>query len=362
MLLFTLYDNQMGLLRLYFALSVLLGHIDSLYLLSPIYAVNGFYILSGFYMSMILNEKYDKPDLNLLFYKRRFMRLLPTYWLLAIFHLIIAMGYSLNGNSSILFFNFSDFPSNASVTTYLYIIFSNIVVIGQDLALFLGISPEDGNIFLSPLSHAEQYPMPRYMLIPVAWPISIEFLFYLIAPFILRNRPKRVFIILVLSIVSNLVTNYFGLNNSNWRFRFFPSTLLFFLTGYLAYILYKRYNHLYNNYIFYKIRIPVTFGVLILLTLLLKLETSFASHLLILLLICIISIPYLFRVSSSSRSDRLIGELSYPIYLIHPIFIGIDDLLNIDSKLFIVFGSIIGAYLCYQLYIKPLEKMRAKLK
>ena len=58
----------MGILRLYFALSVLLGHIDSEYLLSPIYAVNGFYIISGFYMSMILNEKYDKPDLNLLFY------------------------------------------------------------------------------------------------------------------------------------------------------------------------------------------------------------------------------------------------------------------------------------------------------
>ncbi len=352
----------MGLLRLFFALSVLLGHINCEYLLSPIYAVNGFYIISGFYMSMILNEKYNSSSLNTLFYKKRFMRLLPTYWLLAILHLILALYFRHVGQSSILFFDFLNFPENASITTYLYIILSNIFIFGQDIALFLGISPENGDLFFTALSYAEQYPLPRYMLIPVAWSIGLEFCFYILAPFILRNKPKRVFILIIISIASNLITNYYGLNNSNWRFRFFPSTLIFFLTGYLAYIIYNKYSRHFYIKTINRIKIPITLGVLTILTLIMKLEVSFAIHIFFLLLINLLTIPFLFQLFKSSKFDKNIGELSYPLYLIHPLFIGLNEAFCIDNKAFIIIGSLFGAFICYQFYIKPLEKKRARLK
>ena len=230
----------MGLLRLFFALSVLLGHISISLLPSPIYAVLGFYIISGFYMSLILNEKYTSTTTNITFYKKRFLRLLPTYWLLAIVHLVIALLFYYRQESNILFFDFNHFPPEKSITTQLFIIISNIIIWGQDLALFLGVSPDTGDAFFSVLSFAEEYPMSRYQLIPVAWSISTEFTFYIIAPFILRSRKKLVFLIFILSIISNIITNYYGLNNTNWRFRFFPSVLVFFLSGYYAYLIYTK--------------------------------------------------------------------------------------------------------------------------
>lgn len=348
----------MGLLRLFFALSVLLGHIQIDFLISPTYAVLGFFIISGFYMSMILNEKYDSPLLNITFYKRRFMRLLPTYWLTGIISFIIALCFYHNDKSNLLFFDFTNFPTNSSVLTWLFIILSNIFIWGQDLALFLVVSPENGSLIFSTLSFAETYPAIRYMLIPVAWSVSTEFTFYIIAPFILRNKQKIVLFLFIISILSNIYTNYCGLNNSNWRFRFFPSVLLFFLTGYYAYLIYRKLLQ-YRITMHYKNLINIS--VLSLMTIILNLDISFTFNVFILILFGIIMIPLLFASYKNEKTDRIIGEMSYPLYLIHPIMIGIDDLAGLHSKLFIVIASLVGAFCCYHFYIRPLEKMRYRI-
>lgn len=349
----------MGILRFFFALSVLLGHISIQYLISPIYAVQGFYIISGFYMSLILNEKYNTPNQNLLFYKKRLFRLLPTYWVIAIISLCIALLYYLKNESNILFFDFNNFPNRTSCFTYLYIIITNFIVWGQDLALFLGISPETGNPFLSASSFAEAYPMLRYMAIPVAWSVSSEFTFYLIAPYILRNRPKLAFSLFLLSCFSNFITNYYGLNDSNWRFRFFPSILMYFLAGYFAYILYKKIE-LFR--ITTKYKYICIFGLLAILTIILNLEIPYIIHSVSLIVLCTIAISYLFYSFKNNPNDRTIGEMSYPLYLIHPAIIGINELACINSKYFVCLGSIFSAYLCYKFFILRMEKIRNKIK
>lgn len=348
----------MGILRLFFALSVLLGHIQIHYLISPIYAVQGFYIISGFYMSLILNEKYITSDKNLLFYKKRFMRLLPTYWLIALLSFIIALLFYYKGVSNILFFDFNNFPQNTSITTWFYIIITNIIVWGQDLALFLGISPETGNLFLSASSFAEEYPMLRYMAIPVAWSVSSEFTFYLIAPFILRNRKNLVLVLFVLSAFSNIITNYYNLNDSNWRFRFFPSILMYFLTGYYAYLLYKKVE---SYHISKKYRFGFLFIVLSLLIVVLNSEITYSIHSGFLLCTGLFSIPYLFYSFRNNHNDRTIGEMSYPLYLIHPVFIGINELAYINNKLFVVIASVIAAYCCYKYFIIKMETIRNQI-
>ena len=121
-----------------------------------------------------------------------------------------------------------NFPTNVSYATYAYVIISNIIIWGQDLALFLSISPYTGDLTWATFSYAEQHPMIRYMLMPVSWSISLEFTFYIIAPYILRNKAKWVNALIIISLLSNVITNYCGLNSGNWRFRFFPSTLVFF--------------------------------------------------------------------------------------------------------------------------------------
>lgn len=349
----------MGVLRFFFAISVLLGHIQIHHLISPIYAVQGFYIISGFYMSLILNEKYTSSNENLLFYKKRFMRLLPTYWLIAVLSIIIALCFFYKGESNILFFDFNNFPTNTSITTWIYILMTNIIVWGQDLALFMGISPETGNMFLSTSSFAENYPMLRYMAIPVAWSVSSEFTFYLIAPFILRNKKRTVLILFLLSTISNIITNYYGLNDSNWRFRFFPSLLLYFLTGYFAYIIYKRIElRKFST----KYKYLCILSVLSVLTIILHLNIPYAVHSISLLCICALAIPYLFYAYKKDATDRTIGEMSYPLYLIHPIFIGINELSSINNEYFVIIVSIIAAYCCYKFFIIRMEMIRSQIK
>lgn len=349
----------MGVLRIFFALSVLLGHIQLHWLISPIYAVQGFYIISGFYMSLILNEKYTTPASNLTFYKKRFLRLLPTYWLIASIAFVVALWYYHRGESSIQLFDFLHFPANASIGTYAYIVFTNIFVFGQDVALFMGISPDDGNLFFSSSAYGEAYPLIRYMLLPVAWSISSEFFFYLLAPFVLRNKPRIIGLLLLLSLASNVITNYYGLNDSNWRFRFFPSELIFFLTGYLAYLIYRKLSGMSISRTY---RYPVLFSTLVLLTILLRLNLPYAVHTIALLGLCLISIPYLFHSFRHDAHDRLIGEMSYPLYLIHPLFISIASFTPLGGPAFVILGSLAGSYLCYQYFISPIELFRSKIK
>ena len=346
----------MGILRTYFAISVLLGHIGVSGGIDPMYAVQGFYIISGFYMSLILNEKYCTPDYNLLFYKKRFMRLAPTYWLLSSLCLLLAICYYLQGTTNNLLFDFKDFPANASPFTYLYIIVSNIIIWGQDLALFLSISPDTGNIVWSTFSYEEQYPLIRYMLMPVSWSVSLEFSFYIIAPFILRKNNRWVHVLFVLSLLSNVLANYYGLNRGNWRFRFFPSTLIFFLTGYYAYRLYVfMENHKYKK----EYANIVLLCMIVLLTIILNLDIPYLYRVSFLLTVGLLLIPYIFYSFKINRYDRYIGELSYPLYLIHPIFIGINEIIGINSNVFIIVGSLLGSIICYKFFIAQLERRRA---
>ena len=348
----------MGIIRLFFAFSVLLGHININVLPPPMYAVQGFYIVSGFYMSMILNEKYPTHDLNIVFYKKRLLKLLPTYWLISVAALFIALIYACRGESNILFFDFNNFPIVTSITTNVYLFFSNIFIWGQDLALFLGISPETGDMFFSVSSFAEEYPMLRYMLIPVSWSVSSEFTFYLIAPFILRKKQKIVFILFIISLMSNVVTNYYGLNDSNWRFRFFPSILLYFLTGYWVYLIYSKFKAKLN---LYKLKYLFVFLYIVIVTLFIRLEIPYAIKTVFLLLMSLTFIPYIFNSFKTSKYDRIIGEMSYPLYLIHPLFIGLNELLNINNAFFVIFASLGGSYCIYIYFIKRIEIIRDKI-
>lgn len=348
----------MGIIRVFFALSVLLGHISINIFPPPIYAVQGFYIVSGFYMSLILNEKYPTSNLNIVFYKKRLLKLLPTYWLIASVALLIALVFAYKGESNILFFDFNNFPIDTSITTYIYLVFSNIFIWGQDLALFLGISPETGNMFFSASSFAEEYPMLRYMLIPVSWSVSSEFTFYFIAPFILRKKQKVVFLLFVISLLSNIVTNYYGLNDSNWRFRFFPSILLYFLTGYWAYLIYNKFK---SKLCLYKLKYFCVCLYAVILTLFINLEMPYAVNTCFLLLISLVFIPCIFSSFKTSKYDRIIGEMSYPLYLIHPLFIGINELMNINSTFFVVVASFVGAYCVYKYFVRHIEKFRNRI-
>src|SRR5262245_33449300 len=81
----------MGLLRVMLALSVLLAHVGGIggYAITggPL-AVQAFFVISGFYMALVLNERYDRPELNRTFYVNRALRIYSLY---AVF-LLLSLG------------------------------------------------------------------------------------------------------------------------------------------------------------------------------------------------------------------------------------------------------------------------------
>src|SRR5713226_5516703 len=87
----------MGILRLLFALSVLISHSRQFFgynIANPTIAVFSFFIISGFYMGLVLDKKYGVRS-KFLFLSNRFLRIYPLYWLtlLIAFVLILVKFY-----------------------------------------------------------------------------------------------------------------------------------------------------------------------------------------------------------------------------------------------------------------------------
>ena len=173
----------MGTLRLILASLVVLDHTS---IIGPVYgsiAVKVFFIISGFYMQLL----WCKPGLRVLaFYKSRWLRIVPEYYLFALLAAVFASPVS---------------ASALSVRDWLL----TVMLFGRDFSCYAG--------------HCELPDFP-------AWSLASELTFYAIAPFILRMGSLRLAGIAALCLSLYSVTDaYF----------FFPANLGFFLIGALLY-------------------------------------------------------------------------------------------------------------------------------
>lgn len=198
----------MGLLRLLLAISVVIGHSGSLFgynQLTGTHAVHGFFVISGFYMALILNEKYiGKKGAYRLYISNRLLRIFPTYWLLLLITIVLSSVWLHHGWHSL-----------EEMLRYITII---------------------GRTDLFVLHDAQR----QILSIPQAWTLVLELLFYIIAPFIVK-KVRLVVALLVVSILVRYYTfHFFLIDLAPLPQRFFPSEVVFFLLGALAYFLYKK--------------------------------------------------------------------------------------------------------------------------
>lgn len=355
----------MGILRFYLALCVIATHCGFTGLLSANYAVECFYIISGFYMSLVLNEKYTLQNENKLFYKKRFLRLLPPYWLYAILALCVSLWVThITTHSPEMLFQFDLLQqANMSFFTKLYLIFSNLFLIGQDNAMFLAIDESSGSFFYPYNPFAEPFPAIRFYSIQVAWSVGLEFLFYIIAPFILRKGIKTVLPIFLISIFLKLfIRSYIGMNDSNWTFRFFPCELCFFCLGYFCYRLYK--NQSYIKYIYKFNKYILMWGVIIFFAFPF-LHLPYFIGLITLIITMVGYVPSAFHDYKKNLIDRNIGELSYLMYLAHPMIIALVQLYTADTNVLFILVSIftiLFTYITFKYFVTPLEKFRNKVR
>lgn len=308
----------MGLIRLLLALAVVRGHasrIVGLDLIGGQRAVELFYIISGFYMALILNGRYaSKP--RSVFYSNRALRIFPVY--LATLLLMFALGVAnlvLTGSSSILA---PYYTSAGVVSTGLLVAFAlaNVTIIGQAAMLFVSLGP-GGQVWFDPGATPGLQPAADYLLLPQAWTLDVELMFYAVAPFLVRRKAAVIVLVAAASVALRLWFYSRGYDRDPWTYRFFPFELALFMVGALCYRVYERLE---------RIAIPAwcaaaAWVVVLFVILSFNLVVTAASEW-VLFVVFVVALPLVFRLTRTWRLDAAIGELSYPVYLTHVIVIG----------------------------------------
>ena len=255
------------------------------------YAVVGFFIISGYLMTLVMHKTYGytlQGSIN--FILNRMLRLLPMYWLAVILTIIL------------IFWIGADAVKNYHLAMQIPSTFegwlSNITM------LFWSWDLEISN---RAIIYSSVAVVPR--LVPPAWALTTEIIFYALICFGVSKNLFRVWLWLAVSICYYIATFFVG---STWWLRYYPALAasLPFCIGSLIYFLKEKYTPKLN---------PLLLFVLILLNAAYHPNYdlgAIVNMVLVALLILSIANGYKFPFITS-KIDKIIGDFSYPIYLLH---------------------------------------------
>ncbi|MBP0597945.1 acyltransferase [Herbaspirillum sp. LeCh32-8] len=304
----------MGILRFLLALSVIVMHAGPVFGLNfstGVQAVEAFFMISGFYVALILREKYVGSGYYWRFIGNRALKIFPMYWaVLGLLVIYCSRAYLRSGNFGPMNI-YLEFPEVISAKFLVLSALSNILIFGQDVAMFLGFNEASNGLEFTANFAASSPPVFRFLLIPQAWTLALELMFYLIAPFLVNRSNLLLLAIVALGACLRFwfaQHNYF--NSDQWLYRFFPLELPFFLVGILLYRIYSKLKSIEIHRV-----LLLCTGMMGLVAAALQIPLEMNKW--IFYLIVAIAIPCLFILSKKSALDRWIGDLSYPIYISH---------------------------------------------
>ena len=353
-------DLNLGTLRLILAIAVVFDHVCGALIINGKYAVEIFFIISGFLISFILVESQNYNQIKY-FYINRFLRIYPLYLLILFskFFLVIFLYIFFNTNSGLI-----TLFDSVNIPAKLFIIFSNIFIFGQDILFFTAI--DSGSLFFTSKFISSDLQIWWGLVVPPSWTLSLELMFYIIAPFVLRKIRVMILIFIISLLIKCLLCfNEIGLT-APWENRFFPAELSLFLFGALIhrFLYFKNQFAKKYDYIFYVFAIM---GILFF-------QFINSSIILIYSFIFLISLtlPSLFRLQNKFLFDKKIGELSYPVYLIHSLVIWILLKLPLENfgysygslgdAIIVIFITLLISFFTNKYFIKYFDNQRMKIK
>jgi peptidoglycan/LPS O-acetylase OafA/YrhL len=371
-------QGKMGILRLYLAVCIIVSHsrpFGPFDWLGPAVAVQIFFIISGFYMELILSKKYTN---TLTFFTNRFLRIFIPYWICFVLILLLCLiCQTVFGNALTMKYYFDGSIKHSGLLGVCLAIFSNFTIFFQDLVMF--ISDEAGNgIAIIKSVKSNHFPLIHYLLLPQGWSVGVELLFYLCVPYLHKLKNHLLFFLIGISLLARIIAyEFFGVANAPWTYMFFPFEIALFAAGMLSCRLYFKFEKgrflaAINNKISGITLFSVELLFLVVVSFLYQYLTSvtistFSKYFTFFFTILVaFALPMLFLFSKNNAIDRFIGELSYPVYLIHVAIIRflriffhttLQQVLVAEmSTLF----SIIFAIILYFTVIKPINNFRQK--
>jgi peptidoglycan/LPS O-acetylase OafA/YrhL len=279
-------------------------------------------------MALILSEKYTSYKL---FIKNRILRIYPAYLLVFVLSLILL----------IILKQMTSF--------YFWEMIHNIFIIGINN---FSLNPNNGG----------------GLLVFQAWTLSVEMLFYLIAPILVKRNIKTLILVGGISgLIKYFVYHWQIIHHVQPMDVFFPGELVFFILGIISYRIYRLIQGINKKYlyvIYFCILACSIFYSFIPFTLQYKwLVFKDWSYLFSLTA----AIPFVFALCKKWRFDRFLGELSYPLYLIHPLALTVVVTLvgnrfyspAVSVYLYALL-AVLGATGIYFFIDKPIDKLRQK--
>ena len=303
-------------------------------------AVQAFYIISGFYMALVLNEKYTFQGALTQFYASRALRLFPIYWVILLTTLLCAtLIPSMNSGRLYLLLAAPDIIDGTSLV---FVNLANVLLIGQDVLQFLHV--EAGSFVWGPGPPGKL--AANFLPVDQAWTLSLELMFYLFVPLLVRQTSFALVMITLLSMIARAFA-YEGQNNFDpWTCRFFPFELMFFVLGILSYRAFVFLSGLKDlagvtRLVGFALLVPacglaIGYDFLRFVNFVVVPEGYISLRHWVYLGLVTVALPFIFSLTRHSKIDQKIGELSYPIYICHVL------VLALTTKVFNVSGEYVG--------------------
>lgn len=350
----------MGILRFLLAISVVIAHsgpILGAYLVDSNVAVETFFMISGFYMALVLGERYNSTENdNRAFFLNRAIRIFPIYWVVLFASVIVSFIPVSNGTvvRDLAFRNAWENFNQLSVGSIIVVVFANLFILLQDMFMFMALDPDSGTFRFTSDYHQSVISVHKFILVPQAWTLSLEIVFYTCAPILAKKGSKLVLGLLFCSVITRLVLRSAGFVHDPWSYRFVFSELSYFCAGMLCYQLYLRIS---DKKVVKSLGLSAL-GVMCCFCLVYSF-LPFPMKWILFECAMFLAMPFIFRYTQENHIDRYIGDLSYPIYIGHLLFIMIARtwLWN-DFPVGEVVGSILLAILLKEFVGDQFERLR----
>lgn len=271
-------------------------------------------------MALILESPAYKGKLGV-FWGNRLLRLFPVYAFVLVLTTLAGLAiWYVSGRPNLLFAWVRNIDQ-LSIGTIGYLTLSNLLIAGQSVNFFLSIRSDGALAATDGFESALVEPV-QFMLVPQAWSIDLERMFFCLAPFLVRLRTWLLVFAIVLTTIARFKWyDYHSVAAAHagaWGGRFFPFEIAIFLAGILSYRIYDYLNR-HAMAIRYLRLVGVATLLLVLIWFFRFPGSTFAQGDFygLIYFFAFFSIPVIFFATKESRVDTWIGDLSYPIYITH---------------------------------------------